>query len=186
MNEPHFYLVSPSAFGSFSIVWRQKGNHPRVYRLFLSNERASAEELAQAAFPGARYRSHPVVADLSRRIQGFLAGQAVRFELDWTALEVCSEFQRRVLIAEYGIPRGWVSTYGRIGAHLGVKRGARVVGGALARNPFPILIPCHRAIRSNGELGGYQGGLQMKRALLQYEGLEVSERGRVLTPKVYY
>ncbi|MBE9507936.1 MAG: MGMT family protein, partial [Chloroflexi bacterium] len=75
---------------------------------------------------------------------------------------------------------------GRIARHLGVKGGARAVGRALARNPFPIVIPCHRAIRSNGELGGYQGGLEMKRALLEGEGIEFTQRGKVLMRRVYY
>ena len=89
-------------------------------------------------------------------------------------------------MAEYGIPRGWVSTYRRIAGYLGVPDGARAVGNALANNPFPIVIPCHRAIRSNGELGGYRGGLEMKRKLLEMEGIEVSASGRVITDRVYY
>jgi methylated-DNA-[protein]-cysteine S-methyltransferase len=79
-----------------------------------------------------------------------------------------------------------VSTYGRIAKYLGAPRAARAVGNALAGNPFPILIPCHRAIRGNGELGGYQGGTQMKRALLEMEGIHVSPGGRVLTDRFYY
>ena len=78
-----------------------------------------------------------------------------------------------------------VSTYRRIAAHLGVPKGARAVGNALATNPFPIVIPCHRAIRSDGALGGYQGGLAMKRALLMQEGVDVDERGRVVSPRLY-
>jgi len=57
------------------------------------------------------------------------------------------------------------------------------VGRALAFNPFPIIIPCHRAIQSNGGLGGYQGGLKIKRTLLEYEGLEFSASGKVLIKK---
>jgi methylated-DNA-[protein]-cysteine S-methyltransferase len=110
----------------------------------------------------------------------------VAFELGGVALERCSAFQQRVLRAEHAIPRGWVSTYGRIGSHLGVKGGARAVGRALATNPFPIVVPCHRAIRADGTLGGYQGGVATKRALLEMEGVTVSERGRVVAPRVYY
>jgi len=102
------------------------------------------------------------------------------------ALEVCGEFQRRVLLAEYGIPRGWVSTYGRIAKHIGVAGGSRAVGRALAENPFPIIIPCHRAVRSDGEIGGYQGGSGMKRALLAMEGVEFTGSGMALMQRVYY
>ncbi len=89
-------------------------------------------------------------------------------------------------MAEYGIPRGSVSTYGRMAAHLGIPGGARAVGNALATNPFPIVIPCHRAIRSDGTLGGYQGGLAMKRILLEQEGVVIDDRGRVRSTKLYY
>ena len=181
-----FWITRPSSFGTFSIVWRETAGGPRVYRLFLSSERALSEDVTQAAFPGVGRKSNPAIVSLGEQIGSFLEGQAVSFELDLIALDVCSEFQRRVVLAEYGIPRGWVSTYGRIAKHLGVEKGARAVGSALARNPFPIVIPCHRAIRSNGELGGYQGGLAMKRALLEFEGVRVSEAGKVFMQRVYY
>jgi methylated-DNA-[protein]-cysteine S-methyltransferase len=124
--------------------------------------------------------------ELGERIRSFLSGEPVKFELDVVALEICSTFQRRVLVAEYKIPRGWVSTYGRISKNLRIVKGARAVGRALSRNPFPVIIPCHRAIRSNGELGGFQGGLRMKRTLLEYEGVSISNEGKVLTNRIYY
>ncbi len=183
---PTCYITLPSPFDPFSIVWREIENAPRIYRVFLSNARASSEDSVQTSFPGASRRSHPSVISLGEQIQGFLEGKAINFELDLMALETCSEFQRSVLLAERAIPRGWISTYGRIAEHLGIENGARAVGSALAHNPFPIVIPCHRAIRSNGGLGGYQGGLAMKRALLVSEGVEISGAGKVLTQNVYY
>jgi methylated-DNA-[protein]-cysteine S-methyltransferase len=60
------------------------------------------------------------------------------------------------------------------------------VGNALARNPFPLIVPCHRAIRSDGRLGGYQGGPAMKRALLEFEGVAAAADGRVLSPRMFY
>ena len=175
-----------SSFGCVNIVWRRAQNAPAVQRIFLPNERDASETLAQTAFPTATRGSDPAIDDLCARVSAFLAGAAVTFDLRLTALDICSEFQQRVLLAEYDIPRGWVSTYGRIAAHLGIPGAARAVGTALARNPFPIVIPCHRAIRSNGDLGSYQGGAKMKRALLAYEGVQVSAQGKVLAPGVYY
>lgn len=180
------YVLVPSAFGTLSIVWRGAEAGPRVYRVFLPSERTPVQEVVQTAFPGADQRSCPAVAGLAARIQRFLEGDAVRFDLGLVALERCSEFQRSVLLAEHQIPRGWVSTYGRIARRLGVPGGARAVGGALSRNPFPILVPCHRATRSDGQLGGFQGGLAMKRALLELEGVEVTPTGEVLTDRFYY
>ena len=186
MAQSTFYVVLPSAFGDLSMVWREIEKGPRVYRIYLSRPEASAEELVRATFAAATPASHSIIVGLGERIQRFFAGEPLSFDLQGVALEVCSEFQRRVILAEHGIPRGWVSTYGRIGRHLGVERGARAVGSALARNPFPIVIPCHRAVRSNGELGGYQGGVEMKRALLEMEGVSVSKGGLVCMDHVYY
>lgn len=86
-------------------------------------------------------------------------------------LDCCSKFQQKVLRATSAIPRGKVSTYQCIAKQIGKPKAARAVGRALANNPFPLIIPCHRVIRSDGSLGGYQGGLKMKRALLKKEGV---------------
>jgi methylated-DNA-[protein]-cysteine S-methyltransferase len=180
------YTLLPSAFGTLSIVWQETEKGPKVQEIFLPRERTPAEELIRASFAGATPLSCPAIAELGERIQRFLKGEAVDFALDIIALENCSEFQRRVLLAEYRIPRGWVSTYGAIARSLGVPGAARAVGNALSHNPFPIVIPCHRAIRANGQLGGFQGGLSMKRALLELEGVEFSAAGKVITNRIYY
>lgn len=108
-----------------------------------------------------------------------LAGEPVYVPTSLLDLGQCSAFQRRVLLAEYGIPRGRVTTYGRIAAGLGVPGASRAVGTALARNPFPIVIPCHRTVRSDGDPGGFRGGADMKRALLELEGVEFTPAGKV-------
>ena len=180
------YILLPSAFGTLGIVWQRTETEPKVQRIVLPNERTTAEALIHRAFAGANPQSCPSIAELGDRIQRFLEGQSIDFDLGIIAFERCSAFQKRVLLAESKIPRGWVSTYGRIARHLGVPRGARAVGGALAHNPFPIVIPCHRAIRSGGQLGGFQGGPKMKRALLELEDIEISPAGKVQTPRIYY
>jgi methylated-DNA-[protein]-cysteine S-methyltransferase len=185
-NKPFFCMVLPSPFGPFGILWRQSGYQAIIQQVFLPSPMAAVEERIHAAFGDAQRGSHATIRALGERMQAFLDGEPVTFALDSVALHNCSEFQQRVLVAEHGIPRGWVSTYGLIAAHLAAERGARAVGTALARNPFPLIIPCHRAIRSDGELGGYQGGLAMKRRLLEMEGVEVSETGIVVRPRLHY
>ena len=186
MHESFYYTTVPSAFGTLTIVWRETSEGPRVCRLLLPGERISAEEVMRATYVGIRPLSNPTIKALTEQIQSFLKGKAVDFQESLIDLGQCSEFQKRVLLAEHKIPRGWVSTYGRIARSLGVPNGARAVGRALSQNPFPIIIPCHRAIRSNGELGGFQGGINMKRALLELEGVEFSQTGRVLASRFYY
>jgi len=184
--EPLHYIMLPSEFGSFGVVWWEAEKGPKVYQILLPNQQTPLEDVVQASHAGISRLSCPTIAELGERIRSFLAGRAVDFELDMIALERCSEFQRRVLEVESNIPRGWVSTYGRIARSLGDQGGARAVGGALASNPFPIVIPCHRAIRSDGGLGGFQGGVEMKRALLKGEGVEFTQGGKVLMKRVYY
>jgi len=179
------YMVVRSAFGALGIVWREIEGGPRVKRVFLPNAQTSVEALVHTAFAGVRPGSTSLIVALGEQIQAFLQGEAVDFDLEAVALESCSSFQQRVLLAEHKIPRGRVSTYGRIASRIGVPAGARAVGRALAENPFPIIIPCHRAIRAGGELGGYQGGRKMKRALLELEGIEFSPEGKVLMRHVY-
>lgn len=180
------YMSMPSTFGIFSIVWEAKERGPKVNRIFLSNKLNSAEDLVHIIFINASPLSCPAIKELGKQIQRSFKGDTISFELDIIALEKYSEFQKRVLFAEYKIPRSWVSTYGRIAKSLGIPNGSRAVGGALSHNPFPIIIPCHRAIRSNGELGGFQGGPEMKKALLELEGVEFSQSGTIHTDRIYY
>lgn len=183
---PYSYVLLPSAFGTLGMVWHETPTGPKVYRVVLPDEHSPLETVIQRTFGDAVQQTCPPITELGERIQCFLKGEAIVFDLDIVALERCSEFQQCVLLAEYDIPRGWVSTYGRIARHLGIPGGARAVGRALATNPFPIIIPCHRAILSNGGLGGFQGGQKMKRALLELEGIEFSHTGKVLTNRIYY
>ena len=179
------YLLLPSPFGPLALLWRDTPAGPRVQRLLLPREGNPTEETLQILRTEAIPGSCPPLAGLAEQITRFLEGEEIVFPLEWLALENCPAFQQRVLRAEHAIPRGWVSSYGRIAAHLGVPGAARAVGNALASNPFPILIPCHRVVRSDGTLGGYGGGAAMKRALLQMEGVEVSAEGKVVTERVY-
>ncbi|MBW2644829.1 MAG: methylated-DNA--[protein]-cysteine S-methyltransferase [Deltaproteobacteria bacterium] len=78
--------------------------------------------------------------------------------------------QQRVLGETAGIPYGTVRSYGEIAERIGRPKAARFIGATMARNPFPIIIPCHRVIGAKGRLGGYGGGVELKRRLLQLEG----------------
>jgi methylated-DNA-[protein]-cysteine S-methyltransferase len=180
------YILLTSAFGTLGVVWQKDGMGPRVHRVYLPKEDISTQRRVLAAFAGAGLGSCTTIEALGSRMTRFLEGEAVDFPLDLIALERCSAFQRNVLLAEHKVPRGYVSTYGRIAKTLGIPGGARAVGNALSRNPFPILIPCHRAVKSSGELGGFQGGLQMKRKLLELEGIKFSQTGRVCEAKIYF
>jgi methylated-DNA-[protein]-cysteine S-methyltransferase len=185
-HETYRHLTGQTRFGPIVILWEDEPARPMVRQILLSRPGQPVRAALKEQFPDSAPSNCALIEDLAGRIAAFLDGAAVRFELEHVRLDLCSPFQQKVLLAEYGIPRGFVSTYRRIAAHLGVPGAARAVGHALSTNPFPIVIPCHRAIRSDGSLGGYQGGLAMKRILLEQEGVSIDERGKVLSPKLYY
>lgn len=178
MTQPSYILI-PSRFGTLGLLWRDTAAGPRVFRIHLPNE-------LPASFSNARPASCAPIMELAARIEASLRGEIVWMGMDLLEMGLCGEFQQRVLQAEHGIPRGRVSTYGRIAALLQSPRAARAVGTALGRNPFPVVIPCHRAVRSDGALGGYRGGLPMKRALLEMEGVPIGPDGKVCVPEFYY
>jgi methylated-DNA-[protein]-cysteine S-methyltransferase len=176
----------PTPFGHLAVIWSEHEGRPGILRVVLANPGISAGCIAPG-MPGEVVESScPEIERVADMIGAFLSGEEIVFPLDMVRMDLLSTFQERVLRAEHAIPRGSVSTYGRIAAHLDVPGGARAVGTALATNPFPLVIPCHRAIRSDGSLGGFQGGLAMKGALLRMEGVEVDHRGRVADARFHY
>jgi O-6-methylguanine DNA methyltransferase len=105
------------------------------------------------------------------QLREYFAGDRSSFDL-LVDISQLTRFQRSVLDVACRIAPGQVWTYQRIAEELGRPRSSRPVGGALARNPIPIVIPCHRVIASDGSLGGYSGGsgLKAKQWLLRLEG----------------
>ena len=181
-----FVTIRGTAFGQTAVLWGTQRERPTILRVVLSRPGLSADRLVRKSFPGFRPSSCPEIDRVADRIEAFLSGEYVRFSLAITRLDLCSGFQQRVLRAEHGIPRGKVSSYGRLAGRIGNPNGARAVGTALATNPFPIIVPCHRAVRSGGAIGGYQGGTAMKRALLEREGNVFDRSGRIVGPNWHY
>lgn len=178
--------IAPTPYGSVVIIWSATGGGPGIVQVLLSGPEMPAEKRASELYPAARTASCSEIDTAASGIRALLEGEPIEFSLDIAALSSRGEFQQRVLRAEHAIPRGSVSTYKLIAAHLGVPGGARAVGNALANNPFPLIVPCHRAIRSDRGLGGYQGGLEMKRALLTKEGITFDTSGRAECARFHY
>ena len=103
-----------------------------------------------------------------RELDQYFAGRRSSFELpvDWTLIR---GFTRAVLQAAARIPFGAASTYLEVATRAGSPRAVRAAGNALGANPMPIVVPCHRVLRTGGGLGGYTGGLERKRFLLELE-----------------
>jgi O-6-methylguanine DNA methyltransferase len=131
----------------------------------------------------ARFGAQPEYRDppperLRRSVQDFLAGQGrFRGPLD---LQGLPPFQQRVLRKTAEVRRGEVRSYGWIAREIGAPKAARAVGSALARNPIPILIPCHRVVRADYLVGDYGcGGPDKKRQILQQEGVDIEHLERL-------
>jgi len=111
-------------------------------------------------------------SDLPQRINKYLSGKPTIFN---EALDIrdATSFQQQVWQATYKIPYGQTRSYQWLATQVGHPKAARAVGQAMAANPLPIIIPCHRVITNQGGLGGFRGGLTLKRRLLDLEQTRV-------------
>lgn len=133
---------------------------------------ASERGLQAVLWPGGTARGpeagpSPVLEEAARQLQEYFAGSRTAFglplDLDGT------EFQRAAWLALAEIPYGATVSYAEQARRLGRPDAVRAVGHANARNPLPIVLPCHRVVGSDGSLTGFGGGLEVKRALLDHE-----------------
>ena len=147
------HVASP--VGIFSV----EGDEHAVSALYLPHERRRAS----------RGEAPTAVARAVKELREYLAGQRRRFSVT-LAKTSATEFQRSVWSTLQEIPYGSVMTYGEVAAATGHPGAHRAVGNANHANPVPVLVPCHRVVASNG-LGGYGGGDEVKRFLLELEGV---------------
>ncbi len=116
------------------------------------------------------------LATILARLQAYYAGQPTTFDDIPLDLEEYPAFYRAVWTELRRVRRGEVITYGELARRVGKPGAARAVGRAMAANPVPPIVPCHRVIASGRRLGGYGGGLDMKARLLQMEGVDLAPR----------
>lgn len=130
-------------------------------------------EVRAARFAGMR-RDDAAFADLSAQLERYFAGGPMRFDLplDLTPL---TAFTRQVLTELHRVRFGETVSYGELAVRVGRPNAARAIGGAMGRNPLPLIIPCHRVLAGGGGIGGFSapGGLDIKRRLLEWEGAVV-------------
>lgn len=113
----------------------------------------------------------PALDEAERQLAEYFAGERTTFDLPLDPLG--TEFQRRVWVELQNIPFGETRSYLDIAKKVGGPNHTRAVGGANGRNPISIIIPCHRVIAADGALGGYGGGLPLKKRLLAHEGAKL-------------
>jgi methylated-DNA-[protein]-cysteine S-methyltransferase len=168
-----------SPVGSLQASWSEDGLY--AFSFLRSQQLDSASELLESVLPDAGSTAGEPT-DMPRRIRVlndklreslhtyFETGELVWSleHLDWTGV---SDFHREVLRLCHAIPVGETLTYGQLAKLAGSPHAARAVGGAMARNRWPLIVPCHRVVGSSGKLTGYsgEGGLKTKHWLLEHE-----------------
>ncbi len=160
------YAIEDSPHGPLLLAATPKG----LVKLGLPNQddEGILEELASKVSP--RVLESPARLDPARReLESYFAGELRDFDLpiDW---QLTRGFRQKVLRATEKIPYGQTMSYTQIAKKAGNARAQRAAGSALGSNPIPIVVPCHRVLRTGGALGGYGGGLEMKKSLLRLEG----------------
>jgi methylated-DNA-[protein]-cysteine S-methyltransferase len=158
------YSAFDSPIGTLLVAATPKG----LLRIGFDNETGVLDELSERVSP--RILEYPSrLVDIRNELGQYFAGRREHFEvpLDWALI---LGFRRRVLTVTAEIPYGAVSTYQDVARLAGQPRGARAAGQALGGNPIPVVIPCHRVLRSGGGMGGYAGGTERKQYLLRLEG----------------
>jgi methylated-DNA-[protein]-cysteine S-methyltransferase len=161
------YTTTDSPFGTLLLAATTRG----LVRVGLPNQdnETLLDDLAQRVSPRVLETRAPF--DHARReLDLYFEGELTEFDLplDW---RLSKDFRRRVLRAIARIPYGQTRSYTQMATSAGNERAVRAAGTACGSNPLPLLVPCHRVLRSGGALGGYGGGLPMKEGLLRLEGV---------------
>lgn len=107
--------------------------------------------------------------EVARRIEGYFKGGILEVPMKWLELGQLTALQQKVLMATAEIPHGHTVSYGTLAKKIDRPRAYRFVGSTMALNPVPLIIPCHRVIRSNGRIGRFGGGAVLKRELINLE-----------------
>jgi len=164
------FSLFETAIGRCGIAWGPRG----VVGIQLPEATVGATRgRLRQRFPEAAERDPPAtVRRAQRAIAGLLSGDATNLASIEIDLSGVPDFRRRVYEAAREIPPGETSTYGELAARMGSPDAARAVGQALGRNPFAIVVPCHRVLGAGGRIGGFsaEGGVVTKRRLLELEG----------------
>lgn len=168
------FSLFPTPLGDCGVAWR--GDVVVATRLPGRHPADTADRLA-ARTGGTRGEPPPAIQDAIAAMTALLGGK--RADLNFIACDLggIDPFAAKVYAATRAIPPGATSTYGDIAAGIGDKRLAREVGAALGRNPFPIIVPCHRVVGANDKLTGFSapGGVATKLRMLAIEGARIGE-----------
>lgn len=160
------YHIITTCLGHLGLVGDERG----LTRLYLPEKnRKTLQRAIQHDFPNTN-EDKTLLLKLADDLRRYFAGEVVEFDVELNPCQA-SAFTRAVWEACHQIPYGQICSYQQLAERAGHPRAARAVGTAMRRNPYPIVVPCHRVLKSDGSLGGYSGtgGVEFKRQLLEME-----------------
>jgi methylated-DNA-[protein]-cysteine S-methyltransferase len=163
------YATLDSPLGELLVAVTPRGLVRIAYLAAGEREDDVLADLAARVSPRVLASTRPV-DDARRQLDEYFERRRSTFEVP-VDLRLVHGFGRRVLRATTRIPYGGTSSYKQIATQAGSPRGHRAAGNALGANPIPIVVPCHRVLHTGGGLGGYGGGVERKRVLLEVEGV---------------
>lgn len=172
MRETLFYTVTTHTIIDFGIVWRELPAFSITGIRLGRNGDLVSEVLSEN--PGIQEKEDRRIRKLRTDLLAFLDGERVTFDTDDFDLARLSEFEQGVLRTLITVPRGAVVSYRELAERCRVPRGARAVGNVMRKNPFPLVYPCHRVVKSGGRIGNYQPGQSVKIQLLKLEEVDLS------------
>lgn len=178
-----FYQIINVGQEEIGLVWEKTGSAMLIEAVYLPGKEKTAKKIFRD-YPAIYKTPRAISNGLDRLIADLYNGEKKEFDISLLNLSKVTDFSAGVLKQAFKIPRGKVATYSGLAARVGNPRAARAVGTALANNPFPIVIPCHRVVRADGSPGKFGGGTAMKKQLLEKEQIIFDTRGRVLHSQI--
>ncbi len=174
------FNIETELIGPVSIISKEK-----IEEIILTNQHEDSMTLAYRKYGPLEIGKCHAVEEFQRFLDSYFKEESYDFNLDNLNMDKCRPFQRNVLKSQLRTPFGKTNYYKDIAIDIGNPRASRAVGNALRNNPFPIVVPCHRTIRSNNEIGGFAGDVRnyYKKILLLHEGNQI-ENNRVIKKSI--
>lgn len=181
-NEIQLYqkILSNTPVGEIVIIWSIDTRF-LIEEIILSDSENTASKKAKEKYPDSSInkKSPKKLKRIIKEFENYFNEKGAHFSINYLNMDKLTPFQKKVLIAEFNTKKGTVNTYASLAESLGNPKAYRAVGSALSKNPFPIIIPCHRTVKSDrtlGGFGGFSGGLISKQILLELEGIEIKQK----------
>jgi len=175
-----FFKVFASTIGKIGVVWVVRQNkNPLLKRIYLPPVSGDVYNKILHNFPNAQEKKIAPFPNLIDEIRSLSKGNDIFVSSKILDFSEYTSFERCVLTHTRAIPYGQVRTYSELASDAHTPRASRAVGNVMRKNPFPLVIPCHRVVNTGGFIGEFQAGKTLKWRLLEREGLRIDCQGRI-------